>query len=672
MDTHPTGGASEHDQYRQLVELSPDGILVHRRGVIVYSNPVATRLLGASNPEQLEGRSVLEFVHPDSRARVLAQLQRLREGKSVPFGEERFVRVDGNAIDVEVAAAPVAHDGEIAGQVVIRDIARRKSTERSLQDRTRRLQALHETAMAIMDRLHVDETLEAILARAAALVGTEHGYVYLARAAGDALEVRVGMGAFAEWVGFALGRAEGVAGKVWQSGEIINVEDYDTWEGRSPKFPHGVFHAVVAVPLTSGPNVVGVIGLAHLEPGRSFDGEDLDILTQFAGLASIALENARLYTEVERDLAQRREAEEALQFQAQLLSTVQNAVIATDADGRITYWNQVAEELFARRRDDAMSRPILEVVVAAGMSREEFASLGNALGGEPWGMELDLLRGDGSTFTALLSVSPLRDEAGSVVGTIGVAVDLTERKRAEELLRAAFEREKEVTQRLRQVDEMKNTFLHAVSHELRTPLAGVLAFATTLERARGKLSPTDHDRIVDRLAAYARKLDRLLSDLLDIDRLDRGILEPHRRPTEIGALVRATVENAAVGDRPIRVEAEDAVASVDGPKLERIVENLVANAVRHTPPGTSIVVTVGRGTDGVHLVVDDEGPGIPEELREGVFEPFRQAPNRPPHAPGVGIGLSLVSQFAKLHGGRAWVERRDGGGSSFHVLLPES
>ena len=76
-------------------------------------------------------------------------------------------------------------------------------------------------------------------------------------------------------------------------------------------------------------------------------------------------------------------------------------------------------------------------------------------------------------------------------------------------------------------------------------------------------------------------------------------------------------------------------------------------------------------SEGVLLTVDDEGPGIPDDLREGVFEPFRQAPNRPPHAPGVGIGLSLVAQFARLHGGRAWVERRAGGGSSFRVLLPE-
>src|SRR5205823_9068259 len=105
MTTEPGDGTSSHDQYRQLVELSPDGILVHTGGVVVYANPVATRLLGASGADEVEGHSVLEFVHPESRGRVLGQLQRLREGKSVPFVEERFVRVDGTAVDVEVAGA---------------------------------------------------------------------------------------------------------------------------------------------------------------------------------------------------------------------------------------------------------------------------------------------------------------------------------------------------------------------------------------------------------------------------------------------------------------------------------------------------------------------------------------------------------------------------------------
>jgi two-component system sensor histidine kinase MtrB len=113
------------------------------------------------------------------------------------------------------------------------------------------------------------------------------------------------------------------------------------------------------------------------------------------------------------------------------------------------------------------------------------------------------------------------------------------------------------------------------------------------------------------------------------------------------------------------------VAWVDSAKVERVVENLLANAGRHTTPDTPVWVTVTRRDDGVLLAVEDAGTGVPQELRAALFEPFRQGPEVAAHAPGVGIGLSLVARFAELHGGRAWVQDRPGGGASFQVLLPD-
>jgi signal transduction histidine kinase len=108
----------------------------------------------------------------------------------------------------------------------------------------------------------------------------------------------------------------------------------------------------------------------------------------------------------------------------------------------------------------------------------------------------------------------------------------------------------------------------------------------------------------------------------------------------------------------------------DPAKVERIVENLIANAARHTGPRISIWVRVWAEPDGAVIAVEDDGPGVPPELQHAIFEPFRQGPTASPHSPGTGIGLSLVSMFADLHGGRAWVQDRDGGGASFRVFLP--
>ena len=110
---------------------------------------------------------------------------------------------------------------------------------------------------------------------------------------------------------------------------------------------------------------------------------------------------------------------------------------------------------------------------------------------------------------------------------------------------------------------------------------------------------------------------------------------------------------------------------VDAAKVERIVENLLANTARHTPANSRIWVSVVPHEGGALIAIEDDGPGIPEEMRESIFEPFLQGPEAPQHSPGVGVGLTLVKRFAELHGGRAWVEDRTGGGASFRVFLPD-
>src|SRR6266540_1744994 len=221
---------------------------------------------------------------------------------------------------------------------------------------------------------------------------------------------------------------------------------------------------------------------------------------------------------------------------------------------------------------------------------------------------------------------------------------------------------------------MRTTILHGVTNALRTPLAAVLGFALTLARADLDLSVDESRDIAVRIAVNARKLDRLLTDLLDLDRLDRGIMEPARHPTDLGALVRRVVRDSELAaQRDIDIRAHSVELSLDPAKVERIVENLLANAVRHTPSGTRVWVRVEPVGGGGLLTVEDDGPGVPEELRTEVFEPFRRGPDAPSHAPGVGVGLSLVARFAALHGGRAWVEGREGGGgASFRVFLSAS
>jgi signal transduction histidine kinase len=162
-----------------------------------------------------------------------------------------------------------------------------------------------------------------------------------------------------------------------------------------------------------------------------------------------------------------------------------------------------------------------------------------------------------------------------------------------------------------------------------------------------------------------------VTNLLDLDRLARGVLTPAFEPTDVGELVRRMVMESDPSVREqVAVSTEPVVVPVDAPKVERIIENLLVNAVRHTPRGTSVHVSVTATAHGAMILVEDEGGGVPADLREKIFEEFRQGTDAPQASPGVGVGLTLVRRFAEMHHGRAWVEERVGGGASFRVFLP--
>jgi PAS domain S-box-containing protein len=239
------------------------------------------------------------------------------------------------------------------------------------------------------------------------------------------------------------------------------------------------------------------------------------------------------------------------------------------------------------------------------------------------------------------------DASGRPAGMLGTGQDITERK---------------------QLDQLRDTILSAVSHELRTPLTAIVGFAQTLKVRT--LEPELRSALIESLFAQAQRLERLLADLLDLDRLRHGFVRPKFAETDIADLVERVAAAHRDDMHSIALRTEPASAEVDAPKVERIVDNLIVNALRHTPSGTLITLRVERCNGGVVIAVDDRGPGVAREDREAIFEVFRRGALSD-HVAGTGIGLSLVAQFTALHGGRAWVQENPGGGASFRVFLPE-
>lgn len=263
------------------------------------------------------------------------------------------------------------------------------------------------------------------------------------------------------------------------------------------------------------------------------------------------------------------------------------------------------------------------------------------------------------------------DDEGQHVATEGVVRDITARKQLEDELREGLLQEQAAAADLRTLNEMKDVFLTAVSHELRTPLTSLKGMSHTLLAHHDKISADQKRLLLERLVANADRLQHVLDDLLDIDRLTRGAALLKVREVDVAAVVGRTLERLPTGGHPITSRLDPVRAHVDEAKLERIVENLVVNAMRHTADGVPVWVHVEDAGDEVLVCVQDAGDGIPLHLRERIFEPFEVGDGPAARVGGLGVGLSLVSRFVELHGGTVSVGDRDGGGASFCIALPK-
>jgi len=343
-------------------------------------------------------------------------------------------------------------------------------------------------------------------------------------------------------------------------------------------------------------------------------------------------------------------------------------------DGAWRYLSPQIETVLGFSREEWMSGATVwrNQIVPADRQLALNAEL-SLLQGERMRCEYRIIGGDGRLIWIREEAEALLDEHGQPTQLQGVMYDITDQKRAEERLLIALETEKEASGRLRALHEMQNSFLQAVSHDLRTPLTSILGGALTLERDTGDLPPEDVKDLLRRIGANARKLHRLLTNLLDLDRLSRGIIEPNRASVDVARLAAGILEEISFEGHPVELAPIGGVlANVDAGHVERIIENLVSNAVRYTPQGTPIWISIEATARGVTITVDDAGPGIPQELRETIFEPFRQGNEQVEHSPGVGIGLSLVAKFAELHGGWVRCEEHPEGGARFRVFLPNA
>jgi PAS domain S-box-containing protein len=393
----------------------------------------------------------------------------------------------------------------------------------------------------------------------------------------------------------------------------------------------------LVAPLIVRGRTLGTISLGTIEGQARFDESDLAMAMELARRISLALDNARLFSEAQ----ERAHAAAALEY-------VDDGVILVDEAGIVRLWNPTAAISLRRAAVEAVGRPIAELLgdwqslqsripVAseprAGASRAQTLPV-EVLGEERW-----------------LSISAVRFPGGTVY---------------------AF---RDVTDE-RAVEQLKTDFVSTVSHELRTPLAAIYGSAMTLRRRDVAVDETQRDRLLEVVSSEADRLARIVNDILWTSRLESGRMSIAIERCDAAAIATEVVDvlrSRAPEGTEVAVRKSRGLPAVaaDSDKLRQILTNLIDNAIKYSPDGGRVEVEIGRSGGRVRFRVSDEGLGIPPAEQDRIFEKFfRLDPNLMRGVGGTGLGLYISRELVTRMNGRIWVDSDGRTGSSFFLELP--
>jgi PAS domain S-box-containing protein len=343
-------------------------------------------------------------------------------------------------------------------------------------------------------------------------------------------------------------------------------------------------------------------------------------------------------------------------FLAEIVNSSDDAIIGKTLDGTIISWNAGAERLYGYTSEEAVGQPI-GILVPQDRPDELPAIFERLRRGDRIDHYRTVrIRKDGTKVSISVTISPVRDAEGTIVGASAIARDITEQERAiEEALR------------------LREDFISIAAHELRTPLTTVYA---RLQLAQRRLGRPDFDlealrRDVEIVRAGAERLRNLLERLLDISRIRSGRLALERKPIDVVALARTVageLGESADHEIVVRGPAFAEPLDVDGVRIEEVLTNLIDNALKYGAKDQPIEVEIAEEPSSVRVTVSDRGPGVPADETDLIFEPFHRASH---DTRGVGLGLHVAREIVRLHEGSLTVEEASGGGAKFVLVLPK-
>ncbi len=621
------------ERYQALVEATPDAILVHDNGRLLYANPSALRLFGARTFDELRAHSAFDLAPPELHPQLRARLQQLAAGMAVPRWEMRVLRLDGQTVPAEVESALVTFHGSRAVQAVFRDISERKRAEAALRESERRWAA---TLASIGD---------------AVIVADAQGRIAFINPVAEAL------------TGWTLAEATGVPVQ-----QVFSIASEDAQ--KSVEDP-------VARVLREGT----VVGMGNHTVLVRKDGSRVPIDDSAAPIRD---EDGKVtgVVLVFRDIAGRKRVEEELRetrdYLQNLLDYANAPIIVWDPEFRITQFNHAFEHLTGYNAAEVLSRQ-LDLLFPNDSKEHSLAHIHDAMAGQHWeSVEIPILQKSGGVRTVLWNSATLYAADGcAVVATIAQGQDITERVQVEAERERLLVSERAALEEAEAALRLRDEFLSVAAHELKTPITNLRGYPQLLLRRMDKGAISDAAEVrpaLETIDREAGKLSSLVSQLLDIARLQEGALPLERQATDLAGLAREVVASMRMGpahEHTLHLQTPETLPAYADPlRLQQVLVNLIDNAVKFSPEGSAIEVEVASlDPHTVRLSVRDHGPGMPLEERERLFSRYHRAGRRRP-AGGLGLGLYISHRIVLAHNGRIEAEFPEDGGTRFVVTLP--
>lgn len=550
------------------------------------------------------------------------------------FGEEDF----------EILEAAANHAG------IAIERARLLAAERQRADEHK---ALLDTMGDLSSELELSKVLQAVIARAVALLGVTGGEVAIYEEETEELVVVASDSIGKDSTGTRIKPGEGAMGAVAESLEPLIIPSYHEWLGQSAQYADVLVHSVMAAPLLIGRRLVGAIATVHADPDHVFSEEDLRLLNLFAPQAAIAIENARLYTATQRQQ----------QYFGELVRNSPVAIVTLNREYTIVECNPAFETLFGYPQEEAVGRFLDDLITTEATHTEAVAYTREALDHAVQGIGRRCRKDGTMVDVEILGVPVIVD--GERVGLMGLYHDITELLRARRAAEAA--------------NSAKSQFLASMSHELRTPLNAIIGYSEMLQEEVEDLGHESLSSDLAKIHTAGRHLLSLINDVLDLSKIEAGKMELFAETFEVGAMVREVVTTAEplvqknANRFEVRIPDDLGTMHSDLTKVRQMLLNLISNASKFTDHGT-ITLAVARTNGEAEMVtfaVTDTGIGMTAEQMERLFEAFSQAEaSTTSRYGGTGLGLAITRRFCHMMGGDVLVESEPDRGSTFTIRLP--